>query len=78
MTHVTISILSLCDEMLLAILNKLDNVDVLYSLIGVNTSSGIGKQLISVNDTRIYSACPPSISPFNHEYLKQSKFFLKF
>ncbi|CAF2092791.1 unnamed protein product, partial [Rotaria magnacalcarata] len=32
----TVNILDLCDEMLLTILNKLDNVDVLYSLIGVN------------------------------------------
>ncbi len=38
MAHLTINIFSLCDEMLLAILKKLDNADVLYSLIGVNTT----------------------------------------
>jgi hypothetical protein len=32
----TVNIVDLSDEMLLAILNKLSNVDVLYSLIGVN------------------------------------------
>ncbi|CAF5148867.1 unnamed protein product [Rotaria magnacalcarata] len=36
MNHSTLSILALCDEMVLAILNKLNNMDVLYSLIGVN------------------------------------------
>jgi hypothetical protein len=36
MHHSTVNILDLSDEMLLAILNKLSNVDVLYSLIGVN------------------------------------------
>src|SRR5690349_11404812 len=36
MMHSTMNILLLCDEMLLCILNQLDNMDVLYSLIGVN------------------------------------------
>ncbi|CAF4645363.1 unnamed protein product [Rotaria sp. Silwood2] len=36
MKHSTVSISALSDEMLLAILMKLNNVDVLYSLIGVN------------------------------------------
>ncbi len=36
MNDSTVNIVSLCDEMLLAIYNKLDNMDVLYSLIGVN------------------------------------------
>jgi len=36
MNHSTVNILALCDEMLLAIFNKLNNIDVLYSLIGVN------------------------------------------
>ena len=36
MKHSTVSIVALCDEMLLTILNKLNNTDVLYSLIGVN------------------------------------------
>ncbi|CAM4821197.1 unnamed protein product [Rotaria magnacalcarata] len=36
MNHSTVNILALCDEMVLAILNKLNNMDVLYSLIGVN------------------------------------------
>jgi hypothetical protein len=36
MNHSTVNILTLCDEMLLNILNKLSNIDVLYSLIGVN------------------------------------------
>ena len=36
MDHSTVSISALSDEMLLTILMKLNNVDVLYSLIGVN------------------------------------------
>ncbi len=36
MNDSTVDIVSLCDDMLLAIYNKLDNMDVLYSLIGVN------------------------------------------
>ncbi|CAF2713309.1 unnamed protein product [Rotaria sp. Silwood2] len=36
MNHSTVNILTLCDEMLLVIFNKLNNIDVLYSLIGVN------------------------------------------
>jgi hypothetical protein len=36
MNHSTVNILALCDEMLVAIFNKLNNIDVLYSLIGVN------------------------------------------
>ncbi|UJR06917.1 hypothetical protein I4U23_011206 [Adineta vaga] len=36
MTHSTANILTLSDEILLNIFNKLDNMDVLYSLIGVN------------------------------------------
>jgi len=36
MNDSTVDIVSLCDEMLLAIYDKLDNMDVLYSLIGVN------------------------------------------
>ncbi|CAF3328183.1 unnamed protein product, partial [Rotaria socialis] len=36
MNHSTVDILALCDEILLDILNKLNNMDVLYSLIGVN------------------------------------------
>jgi hypothetical protein len=36
MNHSTVNILALCDKMLLAIFNKLNNIDVLYSLIGVN------------------------------------------
>jgi hypothetical protein len=36
MNHLTVNILTLCDELLLAIFNKLNNIDVLYSLIGVN------------------------------------------
>jgi hypothetical protein len=36
MNELTVNILTLCDEMLLAIFNKLNNIDVLYSLIGVN------------------------------------------
>jgi len=36
MNQSTADILALCNEMLLAILNRLDNMDVLYSLIGVN------------------------------------------
>ncbi|CAF0725016.1 unnamed protein product [Adineta steineri] len=36
MSNSTLNIVDLCDELLLNILNKLNNVDVLYSLIGVN------------------------------------------
>jgi len=36
MNYSTVNILDLCDEMLLAILKKLNNIDVLYSFIGVN------------------------------------------
>jgi hypothetical protein len=36
MNDSTVNILSLSDEILLVIYNKLDNMDVLYSLIGVN------------------------------------------
>jgi hypothetical protein len=36
MKYPTLNILDLCDEILLVILNKLNNIDVLYSLIGVN------------------------------------------
>jgi hypothetical protein len=36
MNDSAINILALSDEMLLAIFNKLNNIDVLYSLIGVN------------------------------------------
>jgi len=36
MNHSTVSIVALSDEMLLVILNKLNNTDVLYSFIGVN------------------------------------------
>ncbi|CAF0979151.1 unnamed protein product [Adineta steineri] len=36
MTHSTADILTLSDEILLNIFNELDNMDVLYSLIGVN------------------------------------------
>ncbi len=36
MNHLTVNILTLCDELLLAIFRKLNNMDVLYSLIGVN------------------------------------------
>ena len=36
MNHSTVNILSLCDEILLIIMNKLSNIDILYSLIGVN------------------------------------------
>jgi hypothetical protein len=36
MEYPTLNILDLCDEILLVILNKLNNIDVLYSLIGVN------------------------------------------
>jgi len=36
MEYPTLNILDLCDEILLIILNKLNNIDVLYSLIGVN------------------------------------------
>ena len=36
MNYSTVNILDLCDEMLLTIFNKLNNIDVLYSLIGVN------------------------------------------
>jgi hypothetical protein len=32
----TVNILDLCDEMLLTILSKLNNIDVLHSLLGVN------------------------------------------
>ena len=34
--NATVNIIDLCDEILLNILNKLNNVDVLYSFIGVN------------------------------------------
>lgn len=36
MNSSSVNILDLCDEMLLAILNKLNHTDVLYSLMGVN------------------------------------------
>jgi hypothetical protein len=36
MNDSTVNILVLCNEIWFAILNKLDNIDVLYSLIGVN------------------------------------------
>jgi hypothetical protein len=36
MEYPTLNILDLCDEILLVILNKLNNIEVLYSLIGVN------------------------------------------
>lgn len=36
MNSSTVHIVDLCDEMLLTILSKLNNIDVLYSLIGVN------------------------------------------
>ncbi|CAF1083285.1 unnamed protein product [Rotaria magnacalcarata] len=36
MNHSTVNILTLCDEILVAIFNKLNNIDVLHSLIGVN------------------------------------------
>jgi hypothetical protein len=36
MNHLTVNILTLCDELLLAIFKKLNNIDVLYSLIGVD------------------------------------------
>ncbi|CAF1414639.1 unnamed protein product [Rotaria sordida] len=36
MNHLTVNILDLCDEMLLSIFNKLNNIDVLYSLIDVD------------------------------------------
>ena len=36
----TVSILGLCDEMLLYIFNKLNSIDVLYSFIGVNQKLG--------------------------------------
>ncbi|CAF4044009.1 unnamed protein product [Rotaria sp. Silwood1] len=36
MNYSTVNIVDLCDDILLVILNKLNNIDVLYSLIGVN------------------------------------------
>ena len=36
MNDSTVNILSLCDELLLAIYNKLDNMEILYSLMNVN------------------------------------------
>jgi len=36
MNYSTVNILDLCDEMLITILNKLNNIDVLYSMIEVN------------------------------------------
>src|SRR5438105_15878513 len=36
MNYSIVNILDLCDEMLITILNKLNNIDVLYSLLGVN------------------------------------------
>ena len=36
MIHSTANMFDLCDEILLTIFNKLNNIDVLYSLIGVN------------------------------------------
>jgi hypothetical protein len=36
MNHPTLNILDLCDELLLIIFNKLDNINVLYSFVGVN------------------------------------------
>ena len=39
MNDSTVNILSLCDEMLLAIYNKLDNMEVLYSLIGCQSKT---------------------------------------
>jgi hypothetical protein len=36
MNNSTVNIVDLCEEMLLTIFNKLNNIDVLYSLIGVN------------------------------------------
>ncbi|CAF4659972.1 unnamed protein product [Rotaria socialis] len=70
----TVNILDLCDEMLLTILNKLDNVDVLYSLIGVNQK--FDRLARSIDFTQ--SLDLTTISSYGDDYSKIKSMFNRF
>ncbi len=74
MNHSTIDILALCDEMLLAILNKLNNMDVLYSLMNVNQK--LDKLAQDATFTR--SVDLVTITSNEHNNSKRSQYWIDF